>query len=101
MLNTSVMRDLLQAALTANETAARQALIKAALKLLEGSTGPGTGVASATNPGVPAAGGPPSPLSPQTLRGCAHPAGQRRPMGGFGATSTQFYCGACDRVVEK
>jgi hypothetical protein len=97
VMDTSLIRPLLEAALHANETAARQALIKTALKLLEGSSGPGSGAPAErpAGPGVPGVVGPSSGLTPPAVKGCPHPANQRTALGGFGTSGTSFYCRAC------
>jgi hypothetical protein len=96
-VNIPVMRDLLETALTATEIAAKHGCIKAVLKLLEGSTGTGSGSPAIppTGPGVPGVVGPSSSMSPQTGMGCPHPPNQRTALGGFGGTTTEFYCRTC------
>jgi hypothetical protein len=96
-VSVAVVRQLLEAALTATETAARQALITAALTLLEGSSDPGRGSTAIppAGPGVPGVVGPSNRVTPPPGTGCPHPATQRQALGGFGTSGTSFYCRAC------
>jgi hypothetical protein len=93
-MSAAVVRHLLEAA---------RASVDAALKLLEGSTGPGVGSAAVppAGPGVPGVVGPSSGLTAHTVPVCPHPPAQRQAIGGFGGEATgSFHCRACGVTVR-
>jgi hypothetical protein len=93
-MTAAVVRQLLEAARTS---------VDAALKLLDGPTGPGAGPAAIppAGPGVPGIVGPSSTLTSSAVTACPHPAAQRQAIGGFGGEATgSFHCRACGVTVR-